>query len=128
MATKSSSKPTSSKKEGSKKNKKVGQDKLAPETESKLAASAETEELEEEIEEGEASKTQGGNAAALAAVTTGPTELSASFKNFRHHPDMENFYRFIFENDLRVEALAIVDEIMREKLQKRLAKGPLKTP
>lgn len=64
----------------------------------------------------------GGNAAALAAAS-GSTEVSASFKNFRHHPDMENFYRFIFENDLRHEALAIIDEIMAEKLQRRLVKG-----
>jgi hypothetical protein len=50
-------------------------------------------------------------------------EMSASFKNFRHHPDMENFYRFIYENDLRHEALAIIDEIMEEKVQRRLLKG-----
>ncbi len=80
------------------------------------------EELEEEQDEAEAARTTGGNAAALAAATGAPTELSASFKNFRHHPDMENFYRFIYENDLRIEALTIIDEIIREKQQRKLVK------
>lgn len=63
----------------------------------------------------------GGNAAALAAAN-GSGEMSASFKNFRHHPDMENFYRFIFDNDLRHEALAIIDQIQTEKAERRMAK------
>ncbi len=54
---------------------------------------------------------------------SGSTEISASFKNFRHHPDMENFYRFIYENDLRHEALAIIDVIQAEKLERRATKG-----
>ncbi len=53
-------------------------------------------------------------------TTSQPTaEMSASFKNFRHHPDMENFYRFIYENDLRHEALGIIDELIAEKLAKK---------
>lgn len=79
------------------------------------------EEQEDAAEVGE-SAGQNGNAAALAAATGGGTEMSASFKNFRHHPDMENFYRFIYENDLRHEALAIIDEIMIDKSQKRQIK------
>ncbi len=44
------------------------------------------------------------------------SELSASaLKNFRHHPDMENFYRFIHDSDLRYEALQILDELIQEK-------------
>jgi hypothetical protein len=62
-----------------------------------------------------------GNAAALAAAV-GTSEMSASFKNFRHHPDMENFYRFIHENDLRQEALVIIDEIILQKQQRKLLK------
>lgn len=84
------------------------------------------EELEEQEEEAAAAGSQGGNAAALAAASS-TNEMSASFKNFRHHPDMENFYRFIFENDLRQEALAIIDQIMVEKQQRRLMKGAPKT-
>lgn len=43
-------------------------------------------------------------------------------KNFRNHPDMENFFRFIYENDLRLEALQIIDEIIVER-QARRKKG-----
>ncbi len=58
-------------------------------------------------------------AAGASTPAVNPTEMSASFKNFRHHPDMENFYRFIYENDLRHEALAIIDQIMVEKKAKK---------
>src|SRR5947209_8543525 len=82
-------------------------------------AQVDPDELEEQEEaDAEAASSQNNNAAALAAAAGGPTEMSASFKNFRHHPDMENFYRFIYENDLRHEALAIIDEIMVEKLKR----------
>jgi hypothetical protein len=40
-------------------------------------------------------------------------------KNFRNHPDMENFFRFVFENDLRLEALEIVDNIIAERKEKK---------
>ncbi|MFL5812862.1 MAG: hypothetical protein ACJ763_04745 [Bdellovibrionia bacterium] len=78
------------------------------------------EELEEQEAE-RAANSGGGNAAALAAASS-TTEMSASFKNFRHHPDMENFYRFIYENDLRHEALAIIDTIQTEKQARRAMK------
>jgi hypothetical protein len=80
------------------------------------------EELEEQAEEAAASSGS-GNAAALAAAAAGNTEMSASFKNFRHHPDMENFYRFIFENDLRHEALAIIDVMQSQKATRKQVKG-----
>lgn len=85
----------------------------------KEASAVDLEELEEQQEE-EAAAAQGGNAAALAAAAGQSSEMSASFKNFRHHPDMENFYRFIYENDLRHEALAILDEIIIERQQKKV--------
>ncbi|MBC7386419.1 MAG: hypothetical protein H7301_09710 [Cryobacterium sp.] len=83
-------------------------------------ASAE-EEAEEEEAVASSNSSSGGNAAALAAATSS-TEMSASFKNFRHHPDMENFYRFIYENDLRLEALAIIDEMMVERMNRKAIK------
>lgn len=43
-------------------------------------------------------------------------------KNFRNHPDMENFFRFIYENDLRIEALHIIDEIIEARRVRRSAK------
>ena len=82
------------------------------------------DELEEQQDAAASATSGGGNAAAIAAAGTG-TE-SASFKNFRHHPDMENFYRFIFENDLRHEALAIIDKMLKEKALKKAAKHAAK--
>ncbi len=87
------------------------------------APAIDLEETEEQEEAAAAASAQSsGSAAALAAVTGSSTEMSASFKNFRHHPDMENFYRFIFDNDLRHEALAIIDDIMKEKQLKKQLK------
>ena len=77
-------------------------------------------EEEEEIGGSSSGGGGGGNAAALAAAT-GSAE-SSSFKNFRHHPDMENFYRFIYENDLRLEALTIIDEIQNQKALQKTVK------
>lgn len=42
-----------------------------------------------------------------------------SIKNYRTNPDMENFFRFIFENDLRLEALQIIDELLTESQPKQ---------
>ncbi len=133
MSTKANAKSASRKKEpakeSSKKNSKAPSHSKAEKKHAKIEeeilevappqlnpdAAEEAEEIEEEAEA--ASSAGGGNAAALAAAGGG--EMSASFKNFRHHPDMENFYRFIFENDLRHEALAIIDEIIEDKSNKR---------
>ena len=65
---------------------------------------------EEEEEELEVAAARGGANEAGLAMAAATTEASAgSLKNFRHHPDIENFYRFIYENDLRYEALDIID-------------------
>ncbi len=80
------------------------------------------DELEEQEDEAAAANSGSSSNAAALAAASGPTEMSASFKNFRHHPDMENFYRFIYENDLRHEALAIIDQIMVEKQQRKVVK------
>ncbi len=36
-------------------------------------------------------------------------------KNFRQQADMEAFYRFVHENDLRDDALTILDEVRVQK-------------
>jgi len=100
--------------------------KAAAEEAKALEAAPSQEDLEDQEEAAAeaSSSSAGGNEAALAAAAAGgPTEMSASFKNFRHHPDMENFYRFIFENDLRHEALAIIDEMAVQKQTRKLVKG-----
>ena len=70
------------------------------------------DELEEQADIAAASAGGGG---AGPNTTPMPAESSVSFKNFRHHPDMENFYRFIYENDLRYEALGIIDQVLTER-------------
>jgi type I site-specific restriction-modification system R (restriction) subunit len=128
MTTKTA-KPVQNKKETSKKT----TSHLEGKVEKKIVAAEKTEmdmspmdpdEIEDQEDAAsQSSHSGGGNAAALAAAAGSNTEMSASFKNFRHHPDMENFYRFIYENDLRHEALAIIDDIMAEKQQRKLVKG-----
>lgn len=44
-------------------------------------------------------------------------------KNFRQQADMEAFYRFVHENDLREEALTIFDKIWEQKSLRRAAKA-----
>ncbi len=43
-------------------------------------------------------------------------------KNFRQQADMEAFYRFVHENDLRDEALAIFDKVREEKNEAKNSK------
>ncbi|MDR3607367.1 MAG: hypothetical protein P4M08_08305 [Oligoflexia bacterium] len=86
----------------------------------------EAEELEEAADAAASGGGANSNEAALAAAS-GTSDMSASFKNFRHHPDMENFYRFIYENDLRHEALAIIDTMMADKLARKSAKTSAKS-
>ena len=120
----SSTSKSAPKKSAPKKGKEKADLKALPASEMPISDSDELEhdradlrEDAEEREDEESHSSASGGDAALAAAGSG--EVSASFKNFRHQPDMENFYRFIFENDLRHEALAIVDEVMREKASKR---------
>ncbi len=45
--------------------------------------------------------------------------LPTSLKKFRQSPEIEGFYRFIFENDLRSEGAEILDRIIyRRKVDK----------
>lgn len=45
-------------------------------------------------------------------------------KNFRQQADMEAFYRFVHENDLRDDALVILDKVREQKALQRNAKKP----
>jgi hypothetical protein len=45
-------------------------------------------------------------------------------KNFRQQADMEAFYRFVHENDLRDEALNILDKVRVQKAQMKAARKP----
>ncbi len=45
--------------------------------------------------------------------------LPTSVKKFRQSPEIEGFYRFIYENDLQKEAYEILDLIIRLRKQKK---------
>ena len=49
--------------------------------------------------------------------------LPASMKKFRQSPEIEGFYRFIYENDLQTEAHTILDQIIERRKAMRPAKG-----
>ena len=46
---------------------------------------------------------------------SGEPSIPASLKKFRQSPEIEGFYRFIYENDLRTEAFEIVDKISQAR-------------
>src|SRR6185312_10830007 len=45
--------------------------------------------------------------------------LPTSLKKFRQSPEIEGFYRFIYENDLQKEAFEILERIIRERKARR---------
>jgi hypothetical protein len=51
-------------------------------------------------------------------------EVPSSLKKFRQSPEIEGFYRFLYENELRVEALEIIDKLL--VVRKEKSKKPKK--
>jgi len=47
-------------------------------------------------------------------ATTTTTEAKPGVRNFRNIPDIENFYRFVYENDLRRETKLVLSLIVRK--------------
>ncbi|MES3036897.1 MAG: hypothetical protein V4736_03240 [Bdellovibrionota bacterium] len=47
--------------------------------------------------------------------------IPTSVKKFRQSPEIEGFYRFIYENDLQREAFEIMDRIVTERKAKKAA-------
>ncbi|HEY8279764.1 MAG TPA: hypothetical protein VIH99_09085 [Bdellovibrionota bacterium] len=45
-------------------------------------------------------------------------------KNFRQQADMEAFYRFVHENDLREPALEILDKVRAQRAVAKAARKP----
>lgn len=45
--------------------------------------------------------------------------LPTSLKKFRQSPEIEGFYRFIYENDLQKEAYEILDRIIVQRKAKK---------
>lgn len=63
--------------------------------------------------------TEAGRAAANTAAIAGGVP-----KNFRQQADMEAFYRFVHENDLRDDALQILDKVREQRAVAKAAKRP----
>lgn len=47
-------------------------------------------------------------------------------KNFRQQADIEAFYRFVYENDLRLEALDIIKNVRAQKVAAKAAQARVK--
>lgn len=53
--------------------------------------------------------------------------IPTSLKKFRQSPEIEGFYRFVYENDLQKEAYEILDLIIQQrKIKKTKAAAELK--
>lgn len=53
--------------------------------------------------------------------------LPSSMKKFRQSPEIEGFYRFIYENDLQSEAFDILEQIIERRVgEKSQKKGRTK--
>ena len=52
--------------------------------------------------------------------------LPSSTKKFRQSPEIEGFYRFVFENDLQSEAFDILEQIIAKRKQEKAAKKAAK--
>lgn len=56
----------------------------------------------------------------------GEAAIPSSLKKFRQSPEIEGFYRFIYENDLRTEAFTIIDNISQRRLISKAKKKATK--
>lgn len=53
--------------------------------------------------------------------------LPTSIKKFRQSPEIEGFYRFVYENDLQREAFDILDKIIQRRKALRVKAKVVKT-
>lgn len=52
--------------------------------------------------------------------------LPTSIKKFRQSPEIEGFYRFVFENDLQREAFDILERIVQRRKALKVKAKPAK--
>ena len=52
--------------------------------------------------------------------------LPTSIKKFRQSPEIEGFYRFVYENDLQAEAGDILERIVQRRKSLRVKAKPAK--
>lgn len=48
----------------------------------------------------------------LEKIDLAEAAAATGFRNFRHSPDVEGFYRFVYENDLREEAKVVLEKVV----------------
>jgi hypothetical protein len=103
-------------------------DKKSEKLELKAVEVTEGQVAEEEDDEMEGASSGGASQSGLAMAAATADTASGSLKNFRHHPDIENFYRFIYENDLRYEGLEIIDRMSAQGLMHKTSKASRARP
>ncbi len=54
--------------------------------------------------------------------------IPTSIKKFRQSPEIEGFYRFIYENDLQKEAFEILDRIISGRKLKKAKESKASSP
>ena len=57
---------------------------------------------------------------------TASDSLPTSIKKFRQSPEIEGFYRFVYENDLQREAFEILEKIVQRRKAAKVKAKPVK--
>jgi hypothetical protein len=57
---------------------------------------------------------------------TASDSLPTSIKKFRQSPEIEGFYRFVYENDLQSEAYDILEKIVQRRKAAKVKAKPAK--
>ena len=57
---------------------------------------------------------------------TASDSLPTSIKKFRQSPEIEGFYRFVYENDLQHEAYDILEKIVQRRKAAKVKAKPAK--
>jgi hypothetical protein len=58
---------------------------------------------------------------------TASDSLPTSLKKFRQSPEIEGFYRFVYENDLQHEAYEILEKIVQRRKAAKVKAKPAKS-
>ncbi len=65
---------------------------------------------------------QDGSSIDYTIADNAPTNL----KKFRASPEIEGFYRFVYENDLQRDTFKVLDRLKRERYANKKTKGKKK--
>lgn len=62
------------------------------------------------------------NAGKKSSSSSSDSALPSSIKKFRQSPEIEGFYRFVYENDLRKESYEILERIVERRKEEKKTK------